>query len=158
MLGLGETPRRLDRNEQELVRLREDMNRGFMLVERHISALGTRWGLMAEEAFRQSIKGLVEKEFGFKVERWTKLDREGVVFGYPSQVDVDVAISDEKTILVEVKSHVRPSDVYTFKRKAELYEKLEGRKPSKLLLVTPYAEEKALEAAKHLKIEIYTKI
>jgi len=150
--------RRLDRNEQELVRLREDMNRGFMLVERHISALGTRWGLMAEEAFRQSIRGLVEKEFGFKVERWTKLDREGVVFGYPSQVDVDVAISDEKTILVEVKSHVRPSDVYTFKRKAELYEKLEGRKPSKLLLVTPYAEEKALEAAKHLKIEIYTKI
>ena len=120
--------------------------------------LGARWGLMAEETFRQNIKGLVEKEFGFKVERWTKLDREGVVFGYPSQVDIDVAISDEKTMLVEVKSHVRQSDVYTFKRKAELYEKLEGRKPSKLLMVTPYAEEKALEAAKHLGIEIYTKI
>ncbi|MCD6239974.1 DUF3782 domain-containing protein [Candidatus Bathyarchaeota archaeon] len=122
LLGLEEILRRLDRNEQELVRLREDMNagfrrhdeeiaklredmnagfkrydeelarlredmnRGFMLVERHISALGARWGLMAEEAFRQSIRGLVEKEFGFKVERWTKLDREGVVFGYPSQV------------------------------------------------------------------------
>jgi len=146
------------RYDEELARLREDMNKGFMLVERHISALGARWGLMAEEAFRQSIRGLVEKEFGFKVERWTKLDREGVVFGYPSQVDIDVAISDEKTILVEVKSHVRQSDIYTFKRKAELYEKLEGRKPSKLLLVTPYAEEKALEAAKHLGIEIYTKI
>ena len=59
---------------------------------------------------------------------------------------------------MEVKSHIRQSSVYTFKRKAELYEKLEGRKPSKLLLVTPYAEEKALEAAKHLGIEIYTKI
>ena len=116
MLGLEEILRRLDRNQQELVKLREDMNklredmnagfkrhdeelaklredmnagfrrydkeiaklredmnRGFMLVERHISALGARWGLMAEEAFRQSIRGLVEKEFGFKVERWTKL-------------------------------------------------------------------------------------
>jgi len=37
------------------------MNRGFMLVERHISALGARWGLMAEEAFRQSIRGLSRK-------------------------------------------------------------------------------------------------
>ena len=110
------------RYDEELARLREDMNRGFMLVERHISALGARWGLMAEEAFRQSIKGLVEKEFGFKVERWTKLDREGVVFGYPSHVDIDVTISDEKTILVEVKSHIRLSDVYTFKKKAELCE------------------------------------
>ena len=164
LLGLEEILRRLDRNEQELIKLREDlnklredMNRGFMLIERHISALGARWGLMAEEAFRQSIRGLVEREFGFRVERWTKLDREGVVFGYPSQVEIDVAISNEKIMLVEVKSHVRQSDVYTFKRKAELYEKLEGRKPSKLLLVTPYAEEKALEAAKHLGIEIYTK-
>jgi len=49
LLGLEEILRRLDRNEQELVRLREDMSRGFMLVERHISALGARWGLMAEE-------------------------------------------------------------------------------------------------------------
>ena len=75
MLGLEEILRRLDRNEQEFVRLREDMNAGFkrhdeelakltedmnrsfMLVERHISALRARWGLMAEEAFRQSIRG-----------------------------------------------------------------------------------------------------
>ena len=80
------------RRVEGLTRLREDMNRGFMLVERHISALGARWGLMAEETFRQSIRGLVEKEFGFKVERWTKLDREGVVFGYPSQVDIDANV------------------------------------------------------------------
>ena len=49
------------RYDEELARLREDMNRGFMLVERHISALGARWGLMAEEAFRQSIRGLSRK-------------------------------------------------------------------------------------------------
>ena len=146
------------RHDEELAKLREDMNAGFMLVERHIFALGARWGLMAEGAFRESVRGLLGKELGLKVERWTRFDSEGVVFGYPSQVEIDVAISDEKTILVEVKSHVRPSDVYTFKREAELYEKLEGKKASKLLLVTPYAEEKALEAAKHLGIEVYTKI
>ncbi|MDW8035931.1 MAG: hypothetical protein RMI85_05705, partial [Candidatus Korarchaeum sp.] len=30
----------------ELTRLREDMMRGFELVERHIAALGARWGIM----------------------------------------------------------------------------------------------------------------
>ena len=146
------------RYDEEIAKLREDMNRGFMLVERHISALGARWGLMAEEAFRSAVKGLVEEELGLKVERWTGFDEEGKVFGYPSRVEVDVAVSDGRIVLVEVKSHVGPSDVYTFKRKAELYEKLEGRKPARLLLVTPYAEEKALEAAKHLEIEVYTKV
>lgn len=145
------------RHDEELAKLREDMNKGFMLVERHISALGARWGLVSEEAFREGIRQLVEKEFGFKVEKWIRFDEEGKVFGYPSQIDIDVAVHDQKIILVEVKSHVRPSDVATFKRKAELYSEIEGKKPSRLLIITPYAEEKAVEIAKHLKIEIYTK-
>ncbi|MEM2912322.1 MAG: DUF3782 domain-containing protein [Candidatus Bathyarchaeia archaeon] len=138
--------------------LREDMNKGFMLVERHISALGARWGLISEEAFREGIKQLVEKEFGFKVEKWIKFDEKGIVFGYPSQIDIDIAIHDKKIVLVEIKSHVRPSDVAAFKRKAELYSQIEGKKPSRLLIITPYAEEKAFETAKNLEIEIYTKI
>jgi hypothetical protein len=74
------------RHDEEIARLREDMSRGFMLVERHISALGARWGLMAEEAFREGVRGLVEGELGFRVERWVKFDGEGFVYGYPSQV------------------------------------------------------------------------
>ncbi|MGP3703515.1 MAG: DUF3782 domain-containing protein [Candidatus Bathyarchaeota archaeon] len=146
------------RHDEVIAKLREDMNRGFMFVERHISALGARWGLMSEEAFREGIRQLVEKEFGFKVEKWVGFDEKGVVFGYPSQVDIDVAIHNQKIILVEVKSHVRASDVAAFKRKAELYSKVEGKKPSRLLIVTPYVEEKAVEAAKHFNIEIYTKV
>ena len=48
----------LERHEKEMIRLREDMNKGFELVNRHISALGARWGLMAEEAFREGMMGL----------------------------------------------------------------------------------------------------
>jgi len=33
---------RLDKHEEELIKLREDMNRGFELIERYISALGAR--------------------------------------------------------------------------------------------------------------------
>jgi hypothetical protein len=52
LLGLEEILKRLDRHEEQLIKLREDMNklredmnRGFELIERRISALGARWGL-----------------------------------------------------------------------------------------------------------------
>ena len=164
-LGLEEILKRLDRHEEQLVKLREDMNklredmvRGFELVERHISAIGARWGIMSEEAFREGLKGLLEKEFKLKVERWTGFDGEGLVYGYPCQVEVDVAIHNRKIVLVEVKSHIRASDVYIFRRKAELYMKLTGKKPDRLLIVTPYTEDKALETAEKLGVEVYTKI
>ena len=163
---------RLDRHEEELVRhgeelirlredmnrLREDMIRGFELVNRHISALGARWGLIAEEAFREGLRGVLEKELGLKVEKWTHFDQKGLVYGYPSQVEIDIAIKDEKLILIEVASHVKTSDIYEFKRKAELYEKVTGKRPDRLLIVTPYAEQKAIEAAKRHGVEVYTKV
>jgi hypothetical protein len=43
-------------------------------------------------------------------------------------------------------------------RKAQLYERKTGIKPDRLLMVTPYADEDAIEAAKELNVEIYTKV
>jgi len=179
LIGLDEILKRLDRHEAELVKLRqdvvelrremvelrrdmvelrEDMVKGFELVNRHISALGARWGLMAEEAFREGLRGVLEKEMGFKVERWRTYDETGKVFGYPSEVEVDVTVKDEKLILIEVSSHMKASDIYQFKRKADLYEEKTGRKPDRLIAVTPYIDEKAIEASKRLGIEVYTKV
>jgi hypothetical protein len=165
LLGLEEILKRLDRHEAELVRLREDMNklredmiRGFELVESHISALGARWGIMAESAFRESLRGLLEKELGFRVEKWTVFDEAGRVYGYPSVVDVDVTVSDGKLILIEVSSHIKASDITTFKRKAELYMEKTGKRPDKLVVVTPYIDDTAQKAAKELGIEVYTKV
>lgn len=149
---------RLDRHEEELVRLREDMNKGFELVERHISALGARWGIMAEDAFREGIKGLIEKEFNFKIEKWKDYDNEGFVYGYPSLVEIDIAIKDEKIILIEIKSHIRSSDVSIFNRKSIFYERKTNKKPYRLLMITPYADEDAINASKNFQIEIYTKV
>jgi len=165
LLGLEEILKRLDRHEAELVRLREDMNklrgdmiRGFELVESHISALGARWGIMAESAFRESLKGLLEKELGYRVEKWTVFDEAGKVYGYPSVVDVDVTVSDGKLILIEVSSHMKASDITTFRRKAELYMEKTGKRPDKLVAVTPYIDDTAQKAANELGIEVYTKV
>jgi hypothetical protein len=143
---------------QEIDRLREDMNRGFVLVNRHISALGARWGLMAEDAFRNGLRGVLEKELGLKVERWTTRDEEGIVYGYASEIGIDVAVKDGKTVLIEVSSSVDQSKVAAFVRKARLYEKKTGVKPDRLIMVTPYADEKAMEAAKGIGVEIYTSV
>jgi len=190
LIGLEEILRRLDRNEEEIAKLREDMMRGFErhdreierlredmnklredmlkgfeLVERRISrlenlisALGARWGMMAEDAFREGLRGILEKEMGLRVERWITIDEEGIVYGFKSVIEIDVAIKDGKTLLIEVSSRVDPSDVAAFSRKAELYEKETGTKPDRLIMVTPYAEETAIEAAKALGIEVYTKV
>jgi Uncharacterized conserved protein containing a coiled-coil domain, COG5493 len=176
LLGLEEILKRLDRNEQELVRLREDMVKGFErhdreierlredmmkgfdAMNRRISALGARWGLESEEAFREGLRGILEKELGLKVERWTAFDETGSVFGHPSQVEVDVAVSNGKVMLIEVSSHVKQADVAALVKKAELYERVTGRRPDRLIVVTPFAEERAMEAALKLGVEIYTRV
>src|SRR5579875_2421648 len=172
LIGLTEVLKRMDRFEEELVKLREDMNKlredmnrfreemdaGFDLLNRKITALGARWGVDAESAFREAIRGLLGKEFGFSVERWVVQDVQGVVYGYPSQVEVDVAVTDSKTVLIEVTSHVGQADPQTFTRKAKLFEMITGRKPTSLLFVSPFVDEKAQEACKAMGIQVYTKL
>jgi len=105
---------------------------------------------MAENAFRDSLRGLLEKELGFKVEKWRTYDEASIVFGYPSEIDIDVVVRDGKTILVEVASHIRKSDILIFKKKSELYQEKIGTKPERLLVVTPYIDEEAVEASQKL--------
>ena len=148
----------LEKHWQEIQKLREDMNRGFEMLRRHIDALGARWGIMSEEAFREGLKSIVEKEFGYKVERWVRYDEEGYVFRRPSMIEIDLAMHDKKLILIEVSSHTKSSDIYILKRKAEFFEKIEGRKPDRILVVTPYIDKDALEMAGEFGIEVYTKV
>jgi hypothetical protein len=147
-----------ERHDMEIARLREDMMKGFDAMNRRISALGARWGLESEEAFREGLRGILEKELGLKVERWTAFDETGSVFGHPSQVEVDVAVSNGKVMLIEVSSHVKQADVAALVKKAELYERITGRRPDRLIVVTPFAEERAMEAALKLGVEIYTRV
>jgi hypothetical protein len=132
--------------------------RGFDLVNRHISAIGARWDIMAEDTFREGLRGILEKEFGVKVERWIARDEDGIVYGFRNVIEIDIAVKDGKTLLIEISSRVEPSDVAALLRKAQLYERKTGIKPDRLLMVTPYADEDAIEAAKELNVEIYTKV
>ena len=80
------------------------------------------------------------------------------MYGRPSDVEVDVAVSDGRVLLVEVSSHVRRSDISLFKRKAAFYERRCGRVPDRLVVVTPYADQDAVELAAALGIEVHTRV
>jgi len=126
--------------------------------DRRLTALGARWGVESEEAFRNAMKGIVEDILGVaRVGKWVYFDKDGVVYGYPSQVDVDVAIKDSTHILVEVKSSVSRGDVSEFSRVGRLYEMVTGIKP-RLVMVTPFIDDRGLEAARTLGIEVYTDV
>jgi hypothetical protein len=139
---------------EEVRILREDFSK---LIKR-IDALGSRWGMLAESAFRNALKGLLEKSFNIRIERWINYDDEGFVYGHPSVVEIDIALRDQELILIEVSSHAKAADISLFNRKAIFYEKKVGKKPSRLIFVTPYAENDAIDLANKLRIELYTSV
>ena len=93
-----------------------------------MGALGARWGLQSEGAFRNTLRGILEDSFGVEVRRYQDFDSEGKVFGRPEQVEMDLIIHDGVLILCEIKSSMSWVEMYVFHRKKEFYEPKHGRK------------------------------
>lgn len=72
------------RHDEEFAMLRTDMIEGFNLLRRHIDALGAR-GIISQQAFREGLRGVAEKELGLRVEKWVRWDEDGYVFGHPCE-------------------------------------------------------------------------
>jgi hypothetical protein len=138
---------------QSIEELRKDMKEGFERMNRKIEGLGARWGLMAEETFRAGLKTIIE-DLGYAVENVVFFDDEGYVLLKPSRIEIDIIIKDGRKIAVEIKSSVSEGDVSTFERKVKLYEKKFNIKIDKKIILTPFANNKAIEIAKSLGIEI----
>jgi len=154
---VAENTRAIRELREDMNKLREDTNKGFDLLRRHIDALGARWGILAESAFREGMIGVVERHFGGRVRRWAHYDEEGFVFGYPCVVEVDMLITDREHILMEIKSSVSRADVFELWRIGQLYERIRGVKP-RLAVVSPFVREEAKKVAEELGIEVYTSL
>ncbi|MEM1959459.1 MAG: DUF3782 domain-containing protein [Candidatus Nitrosocaldus sp.] len=148
---------------KDLNDLRKDMQEGFKRVDKRfermdvkISALGARWGIMNEQSVREALKGMVGEELGYTISEWVAYDDEGYVYGYPSRVQLDIVVSDGKVIALEITSHVKKSDPIMLKKKAELYRKKEGKEIGKLVFVTPFIDDDAIEICSKFGIDVYT--
>ena len=142
---------RFARLEERVLRVEERLEQ----LDRTLATVAHRFGVLSEHAFREAVKGILQRYFGATAQRWSVYDEEGLVYGYPSMVEVDVVVRDGVHILVEVKSRVDAGDVVELSRIARLYEKRVGIRP-RPVIVAGYVAGKAREAAARLGVEIYT--
>ena len=85
-----------------------------------VRALGYRYGICTEEAFREAIRYLIEDLLRvYEVRRWIYHYQEGLVHGHPAVIDVDRLVRDREHTLVEYKALADRADV------AELYRRTE---------------------------------
>ncbi|OQX25960.1 MAG: hypothetical protein BWK80_12855 [Desulfobacteraceae bacterium IS3] len=124
--------------------------------ESSVGALGARWGIAAESSFRSALKGILEDRFDVQVVNVTEYDKEGSVFGHPDQVEIDVIIKNGEIIVCEIKSSMSRSDMYTFHRKVQFYEKQHGCKVTTVMVISPMVDKKAVSVAEKLGIVVYS--
>ena len=85
-----------------------------------------------------------------------EFDDEGLVFGRPDQVEIDIIIKNGDVILYELKSSMSKSDMYTFDRKVQYYERGHRRPVQRKLVISPMVHPTARPVAEHLGIEVFS--
>ena len=150
-----EQNRKWDENQAELKRLHEEIMAQAQKHDRSIGALGSRWGLQSEKAFRDALAGILEKNFGVEVLNINEYDEQGVVFGRPDQVELDVIIKNGLLLICELKSSIDKAGMYIFERKARFYEQRHQRTADRLIVISPMIDARAHKVAEKLGIETY---
>jgi Uncharacterized conserved protein containing a coiled-coil domain len=121
--------------------LREDMRKLWLAL----NALGARWGVFSEDAFRSGVRELL-KDAGYAVDRWVYYDDRGYVYGYPSEVELDIIIRDGRALAVEITSALRRGDLQQIRRKVELFSTVTGRRVDAVYVITPFIHDRNPDA------------
>ncbi|GAQ95471.1 hypothetical protein TAGGR_2364 [Thermodesulfovibrio aggregans] len=150
-----ENQRKWEENQRVINSILQEIKLLHRKHDSSIGALGARWGLIDEATFREAMKGILEENFPIKVTRYCKKDTEGEVFGRPDQIELDLIIRDGEVIVAEIKSSTSKGDVATFLRKLNFYEKNEGKKVHRKIIISPMIENAAKEFALSYGIEVY---
>lgn len=125
-------------------------------IETTLGRLGGRWGRSMERMVLEIFREVLEKrgiEPG-RVERFEYIDYDGKFYKKGARIEVDVYVHDEKLYLIEVKSLAEYDDVEWFHDKAQIVERILGRKADKLILIATDIYEDALKRAQELGIDV----
>ncbi len=128
---------------EEIASIKIDVKRLDDKHDQTIGALGARWGIRSEQSFRNALKGILEEATDYKVLNVIEEDTDGVVFGWPAQVELDIVLKNGKLFIVEIKSSVSTGDVATFVKKAQFYEQRHDKKADALVIISPMIDDKA---------------
>jgi len=142
-------------NQAELQRLHEQNMALAKKHDRSIGALGARWGMQSERAFRDALAGILEQNFGVEVINVIEYDDQGEVFGRPDQIELDVIIKNGLLLICELKSSIDKAGMYIFERKARFYERHHQRTADRLIVISPMIDSRARQVAQRLGIQTY---
>jgi len=151
-----EQNRKWDESRREFQQVHEEIMAQAKKLDRSIGALGARWGMQSERAFRDALAGILEESFGVEVLHVNEYDDSGEVFGRPDQVELDVIIRNGLLIICELKSSIDKPGMYSFERKARFYERRHGRTADRLIVISPMIDARAQKVARELGIETYS--
>ncbi|MFH1860598.1 MAG: DUF3782 domain-containing protein, partial [bacterium] len=100
-----------------------------------MDTLGSRWGIFAESTIRNTLRELLTKHLDVEeITEWKVHDKDGVVFGYPQDVQIDFLIKNGTEYLGEIKSSAGSADVSILFQKAKFYTQITGKSPKVLLV------------------------
>jgi hypothetical protein len=150
-----EQNRKWEESRREFDRVHEEIMAQAKKHDRSIGALGARWGLQSEAAFRNALAGILETSFGVSVRNVCEFDDAGEVFGRPDQVEIDIIVKNGMLLLMELKSSIDKGGMYIFERKARFYERHHHRKADRLIVISPMIDPRAVPVAQALGIETY---
>ncbi len=150
-----EQNRKWEESRREFDRVHEEIMAQAKKHDRSIGALGARWGLQSEAAFRNALAGILETSFGVSVRNICEFDDAGEVFGRPDQVEIDIIVKNGMLLLMELKSSIDKGGMYIFERKARFYERHHHRKADRLIVISPMIDPRAVPVAQALGIETY---
>ncbi|HCS91451.1 MAG TPA: hypothetical protein DIW77_15760 [Chromatiaceae bacterium] len=151
----AEQNRKWDEQHRVNLQMLEEIKQSRSHQEQGIGALGARWGLTSEASFRAALKGILEQSFDVEVLNVNEFDDEGIVFGMPDQIEIDIIVHDGELILCELKSSMSKSDIYAFERKVQYYQRRHGREVNRKIVISPMVRPEARPVAKRLGIEVF---
>ena len=151
-----EQAQKWDLNKETFNRVHEEIMALAKKHDRSIGALGARWGMQSERSFRNALAGILEKNFGVEVINVNEYDDQGVVFGRPDQIELDVIIKNGLLLICELKSSIDKAGMHIFERKARFYESRHNRKADRLIVISPMIDPQAQKLAERMNIETYS--
>ncbi|MEY6431362.1 DUF3782 domain-containing protein [Thioalkalicoccus limnaeus] len=151
----AEQARKWEENARHFDRVHEEIMAQAKKFDRGIGALGARWGIHSETTFRNALAGILEDSFGVQVLNVNEFDDEGVVFGRPEQIELDIIVKNGVLLICELKSSIDKAGMYIFERKARFYEARHQRQAARLIVISPMIDARARKVAERLGIETY---
>ena len=165
---LEERQLELERRQQKLEERQQRLEERFAKLEerfagleeehretrRLLQVIAHRFGILTESSFREAMKYVVKEVFREgEVSKWVYSDKEGLVYGHPSVIEVDVLVRDNEHVLIEIKSRVSKGDISELYRIGKLYEKVENVKP-KLAIIGGFIDPQAQYLASGLGVNV----